>query len=95
MLVDEAARHVIARRGRLVRDGWQQYAEKILPAGAPMIQRQETRRAFYAGAMHLLLTMAELGDPEMDEDVGAEVLEATKREIEAFVRRIGTPDEGR
>ena len=90
-----ASRRVMARKGRLVRDGWQDYAQKILPKSAPPVQRQETRRAFYAGAAHLLATMAELGEPEVDEDAGAGVLEATQHEIEAFVRTVGTPGEGR
>lgn len=30
-----------------------QFAEHVLPASAPPIQRQETRRAFYAGAAWL------------------------------------------
>jgi hypothetical protein len=86
---------VYRRRGRLVRDGWQDYAEKILPAHAPRVQGQETRRAFYAGAFELLSRLAELGDDSIPEDAGVEVLEATKREIEAFVRTVGTAREGR
>jgi hypothetical protein len=90
-----ASRRVYERRGRLVRDGWQSYAEKILPKNAPSVQRQETRRAFYAGAWELLCRHAELGEPDISEDEGVEVLEATKREIEAFILSIGTPREGR
>lgn len=89
------AQHVYRRRGRLVRDGWQDYAEKNLPAEAHRVQVQETRRAFYAGAMELLSRLAELGDDSIPEDAGVEVLEATRREIEAFVRSLGTPAEGR
>lgn len=88
-------RRVYERRGRLIRDGWNDYAEKILPKDAPQVQRQETRRAFYAGAWELLSRYVDLGEPEISEDEGVEVLEATKREIEAFVRTIGTPLEGR
>lgn len=90
-----ASRRVYERRGRLVRDGWQDYAEKILPKNAPPVQRQETRRAFYAGAWYLLCQHADLGEPDISEDEGVEVLEATKREIETFVKNIGTPLEGR
>lgn len=90
-----AARRVYERRGRLVRDGWYSYAEKILPKNASAVQRQETRRAFYAGAFEMLSRMAELGEPEIGEEAGVEVLEATQREIEAFVAGIGTPNEGR
>jgi hypothetical protein len=40
-------RHSIAR-------WWADYAEKVLPAHAPAVQKQETRRAFYAGAAAML-----------------------------------------
>jgi hypothetical protein len=86
---------IIARKGRLIRDGWQDYAERVLPAGASAVQRQETRRAFYAGAWELLCRYAEIGEPEISEDEGVEVLEAIRREIEAFFRTIGSPAEGR
>jgi hypothetical protein len=89
------AERVYARRGRLVRDGWYAYAERILPKNAPAVQRQETRRAFYAGAWELLSRLAELGEPEIPEDAGVEVLEATRREIEAFFKSVGTSAEGR
>lgn len=89
------ARRAYERRGRLIRDGWQAYAEKILPKNAPVVQRQETRRAFYAGAWELLSRYADLGEPEISEDEGVEVLDATTCEIEAFVRSLGTPLEGR
>lgn len=42
----------MARR-RLIREGWYQYSERVLPAGASAVQKQETRQAFYAGAAHL------------------------------------------
>jgi len=83
------------RRGHLMRDNWIQFAERILPEHASAVQRQEMRRAFYAGAMMLLMDLAELGDEDVSEDAGAEVLEATRREVEAFYARIGTPEEGR
>jgi hypothetical protein len=89
------SQRVFARKGRLIRDGWQDYAEKVLPADAPPVQKQETRRAFYAGAWEILMRMADLGEPDISEDQGAEVLEATKREIERFVASVGTSAEGR
>jgi hypothetical protein len=36
---------------------WREYAEKIIPANAPPVQKQECRRAFYAGAAAFLDAM--------------------------------------
>lgn len=33
---------------------WRSFAESVLPVNAPMVQRMEMRRAFYAGARALL-----------------------------------------
>lgn len=33
--------------------GWREFERTVVPAEAGPIQRQETRRAFYAGAIHL------------------------------------------
>lgn len=89
------SQRVLARKGRLVRDGWQTYAERVLPTGADAVQRQETRRAFYAGAWEILMRMADLGEPDISEEQGVAVLEATKREIQTYVASVGTPGEGR
>jgi hypothetical protein len=35
---------------RLMAEQWDSFARATLPRGAPPIQRQEMRRAFYAGA---------------------------------------------
>ena len=40
--------------------GWQEYQRHILdPVGAGAVQRQECRRAFYAGAIHLFSGLME------------------------------------
>lgn len=90
-----AGRRVMARQGRLVADGWRSYAEHVLPAGVSELQRQETRRAFYAGAWEMLSRMADLGDDDVPEDAGVRVLEATRRELVAFKESVGTAREGR
>lgn len=36
---------------RTIKDEWQSYAVRVLPLGCPDVQRIETRRGFYAGAL--------------------------------------------
>lgn len=71
---------------RLIENGWRSYAEHVLPAGASPIQKQETRRAFYAGAGLLFeaLTNA-VGPDDVSEDAGMDIMESVDAEIKAFL----------
>lgn len=63
---------------RTLHDEWTSYAIRVLPLGCSDAQRQETRRAFYAGALahqHLL-----------SHHSGAD--DAPESEIEAYVLGI-------
>ena len=67
---------------------WQQFERSSIPKTAPPIQRQEMRRAFYAGAAALLHLAKGLGDDELTEDAGAAALEAMQQEIMEFFDRV-------
>jgi hypothetical protein len=73
----------------LIASGWRSYAEHVLPAGAPKVQTQETKRAFYAGAGILFdaLTNA-VGPDTVSEDDGMEIMRAVDQEIQAFLRDV-------
>lgn len=73
---------------QLIKDGWRSYAEHVLPADAPSVQTQETRRAFYAGAQHLFSVYFDIGGDEISEDQGVEILEEIKAELQRFVRDV-------
>ena len=45
---------------------WDQFARKVLPANCSLTQKQETRRAFYAGAHAILLRIIEAFAPESE-----------------------------
>jgi hypothetical protein len=71
-----------------IRDGWETY-KGVLPADAGPEQRTETRRAFYAGAGHVLSLLFAIGeDDAIDEDIGSEMLDAYRGELEAFLREL-------
>ena len=71
---------------------WQSYDRDVVPAGAPDVQREECRRAFYAGAWACFCAMLEAVAPE-DEDECERRVQAIQDEIEnvpkdlAFDRR--------
>lgn len=67
-----------------VRAGWQSYAEQILPADAPDVQRIETKRAFYAGAVHIMSINWGIGDDSVTEVAGVATLEAISQELLEF-----------
>lgn len=75
-------------RDLTVRAGWLTYAERVVPADAGAAQKLETRRAFYAGAQHLLNINAAIGEPEISENTGVEILASLQKELLQFVADV-------
>lgn len=71
---------------KLIREGWYAYAEHVLPKDAPAVQRQETRRAFYAGAAHLWESFIANLDTTSDDETPADLslAEGVQGEIDRF-----------
>jgi hypothetical protein len=67
----------------LVEQGWRSYRDQVVPNGAPPVQLQETRRAFFAGAKLLLSVLMNDVTP-LSEDAGVQVLEAVDKELNQF-----------
>lgn len=68
---------------QLIAKLWTSYQWDVLgPSGAPSVQLQECRRAFYAGARGLLSALSEILDGDC-EPTDRE-LEGIHRELEAF-----------
>lgn len=62
---------------------WQSYAREVVPPNAPEVQREECRRAFYAGAMAAFtLTLAAC---EPDDEA---VCEANLKRLDSEIRSI-------
>lgn len=66
---------------------WETFERKVIPPGASRIQRQEMRRAFYAGAAGMFGLIAQID--EEDEDEAVAQLEALKQELMVFTWRVG------
>lgn len=65
---------------------WSDFAAKVLPKDAPAIQRQEMRRAFFAGFQLSLVGLSDLS--ERDEDRAVESLEDMHRQCREFAARV-------
>jgi hypothetical protein len=79
---------------RTLADAWASYAAEVIPATAPVVQRVETRRGFYAGAkalMRVVLNVTSDGPDMTDEDLVK--MDALESEIEAFMAEVGTAAE--
>lgn len=77
------------RRIGLVEAEWLRFAEITMPPTVSKIQRQEMRRAFYAGAGLLLERMTNaVGPAEISEDQGMDIMQRVHDEITAFMRDV-------
>jgi hypothetical protein len=61
---------------------WRSYEKAVVPKTAGEVQRQETRRAFYAGASAMLNMQMEMA--ELSEDAAVAVLNGLHEEAGSF-----------
>ena len=73
---------------KTIHEVWESLEAAAIPADAPDIQRQEMRRAFYAGAQAMLHLAFSVGPESVSEDEGAAMLERWRLEVLAFSRAI-------
>ena len=75
-------------------EAWASYAASVLPSTAPLVQRVETRRGFYAGAQALLgVQVSNLSDGPECTDADDLSMDRLRAELDAFCAAIGTPAE--
>lgn len=70
---------------KLIEKAWNSYATLVLPANAGPVQRDETRKAFYAGAsvlFHTVLRALDDGDDATENDLA--LVDGISAEIDAF-----------
>jgi hypothetical protein len=69
----------------MIEEAWKDYEAKVIPPGAPQVQRIESRRAFYAGAKGFLdglLAGLGVGDEPTAPDMA--IMDACVAELQAF-----------
>lgn len=80
--------------GETLGEAWADYLAKlVMPAGAGAAQIEETKRAFYAGAlvgMHMLTGIGiDVPDDEAGIEQGAKRIESALREAEDYFEGLG------
>lgn len=71
----------------VISQAWTDYAVQVLPPTCPAVQRQETRRAFYAGAVALfssIMGILEPGAEATEKDLAN--MDAINNELKQFQR---------
>jgi hypothetical protein len=69
-----------------VESAWESFAAGVVPKDAPSVQRQEMRRAFYAGAWWFLTgPMESIGHPAISDEESLHYLERLRKELLQFV----------
>lgn len=74
---------------KIIDTAWRSYAEQVIPMNAPDIQRQECRRAFYAGAASVfsgIMTMLDPGAEPTDADL--EKMSALEDELNQYAKSL-------
>ena len=71
-----------------IQENWDSFNALVIPKNADAIQRQEMRKAFYAGAGVMLNIFWAIGDKSISEEAGLDILEGCSEEINMFVKQI-------
>ena len=73
----------------LMAEEWDKYARGVLPLNAPLVQKQETRRAFYAGAHSILFRVIDAFAPETEPtDADLQIMENLHQELLDFAAAV-------
>ncbi len=73
---------------RTIAQQWATFERLVMPAGAGPVQRQEMRRAFYAGFQGALNVGTEIAAADLSDEAGAAVLQGLHEECQLFVGEI-------
>lgn len=78
-----------APKRMLMAEQWDQFARGVLHPNAPAIQRQEMRRAFYAGAQSILFRVIQSFAPESEPtEADLQIMQDVHEELQAFGQAI-------
>lgn len=76
--------------GNILARAWAHYVEHVIPKGAGPVQIAETQKAFYAGALVVIEVVKRIGEDDVSEAAGMEILTALDIEGKAFVAAMAT-----
>lgn len=70
---------------------WDAFRALVVPQDAPPMQVREMRRAFYAGAEAMSRINFAVGDANVSEQAGIEILEGVQDELARFAQQVADP----
>ncbi|MFN6460827.1 MAG: hypothetical protein RMZ41_003140 [Nostoc sp. DedVER02] len=72
-----------------LQEEWQDFEKAVVPKNASALQKQEMRRAFYAGALIMFSLTRGLGSDDISEDEAFEVFGGLEQELKEFHSNVG------
>ena len=72
----------------ILQRNWQSFEAVIIPPDAPQVQRDEMKKAFFAGCTIALGVTFALGNSDLSEEAASLLLEGMREEIEAFAASL-------
>lgn len=74
---------------QLMAEQWNEFARKVIPKDASPVQRQEMRRAFYAGAQSILFRVISAFAPETEPtEADLQIMSDVNQELEDFAQAV-------
>jgi len=74
---------------QLMAEQWDEFARAVLPSGVSQVQRQEMRRAFYAGAESILFRVITAFAPESEPtDADLQIMDDLDQELKDFTKAV-------
>jgi len=70
-----------------IAEKWNQY-EGLFHEKAGEVQRKETKRAFYAGAMAFMVITMRIGEKEISEEAGCAMMMGLEEELKLFAKQV-------
>lgn len=73
-----------------VEQQWKNFANAVLsPSGVSLVQKQEMRKAYYAGFVSAINMMEFIASPHLNEKTANTMLKSMEDELKAFAIEIG------
>jgi len=84
----------LADKGKIIEAGWTSYRYMVVPKNAGAVQVEETRKAFFAGAQHLLsslMTILDAGVDPTEQDLSR--MDSIHNELQGFMDKLQREEE--
>lgn len=87
-VVNQASKDLVDK-GKIIEAGWVGYLLMVLPENASQVQKDETRKAFFAGAQHLWGSMFSFLEPDAEPtENDMRRMDMINKELNEFVQTL-------